>query len=578
MVDSGRRRPSRLRGAASLAALVLAGAWLAAVRPAAGADSADPQVADGGFEPTATVPTVSAFGTIAAGRALGAWRVVSGAVDLVGPASARAAEGRQFVDLNGNDAGPGAIAQDVPTVPGHRYVVQVSLAGNTNGPPAVKTGSISLGDVTQSFSFDITGHDGQNLGWRRVEVAAVACGTATTLTLRSMTEGERGPDVDDVRIRDAAPSGGDTAGCSGGWSATGSMGIARVAQTATTLPDGRVLVAGGFIDQSGGKDETEEIATASSELYDPATGSWSPTGAMAVARGRHHAVLLADGSVIVVGGTDRDVPVTTAERYDPDTGTWSPTGGLPGILTAFAATALADGRVLVVGGRNVDIDADLADAYIYQPSTGTWLAVAAMAESRRSPNATLLADGRILVTSGVNTANPDGLATAEVYDPATDTWSATGAPALSRQSDETCCPGYVLLATGHVLVFGGYHDGPLAGAELYDPATGSWRPTGALATALQNVQSATRLSDGTVLALGFVDEEPVRPVAELYDPATGTWGLLAAPSTPRRENTASVLADGSVLVAGGAVPADGPLRTAEIYCPCRHQPAARPQR
>jgi hypothetical protein len=95
-----------------------------------------------------------------------------------------------------------------------------------------------------------------------------------------------------------------TAEASGTWTVTDPMNTARASHTATRLPDGRVLVAGGY---SG-------HAVSTAELYDPATGTWTGTDDMNVARADHTATLLLDGTVLVAGGTDDS---TLAEIYDP---------------------------------------------------------------------------------------------------------------------------------------------------------------------------------------------------------------------------------------------------------------------
>ena len=103
------------------------------------------------------------------------------------------------------------------------------------------------------------------------------------------------------------------------WSATGSLGTARDDHTATLLPNGKVLVAGG---------ENGSGALASAELYDPATGTWSATGSLATARDYHTATLLPNGKVLVAGGFNGSGDLASAELYDPATGTWSATGSL----------------------------------------------------------------------------------------------------------------------------------------------------------------------------------------------------------------------------------------------------------
>src|SRR3954451_20756291 len=105
----------------------------------------------------------------------------------------------------------------------------------------------------------------------------------------------------------------------GTWTATGSMGTARWAHTATLLPNGTVLVAGG--------DSAPNNIIASAELYNPSTGNWTATGSMTTPREDHTATLLPEGRVLVVGGrAEFCLTTSSAELYDPSTGTWSATG------------------------------------------------------------------------------------------------------------------------------------------------------------------------------------------------------------------------------------------------------------
>jgi ribosomal protein L31 len=132
------------------------------------------------------------------------------------------------------------------------------------------------------------------------------------------------------------------------------MSIRREGHTATLLPNGKVLVAGGY---SPGD-------TASCELYDPATGTWSPTGSMVAKRSGHKAVLQVDGTVLVAGGQDPDLKST--EVYNPATGTWSLAGALTDQRTGHTLTRLADGTTLVAGGNEFPTIA-LDSAEIYTP-------------------------------------------------------------------------------------------------------------------------------------------------------------------------------------------------------------------
>ncbi|MBI4470146.1 MAG: hypothetical protein HY650_12575 [Acidobacteria bacterium] len=139
------------------------------------------------------------------------------------------------------------------------------------------------------------------------------------------------------------------------WSATGSLGTARVLHTSTLLADGQVLVTGGVV--PGG-------ATASAELYDPATGQWSATRPLTTPRYNHVAVLLPDGNVLVAGGGGGGSSLNSAELYDPATGSWSPTGNLTAAREMATMTLLANGKVLVAGGGGGPDD---ATAELYDP-------------------------------------------------------------------------------------------------------------------------------------------------------------------------------------------------------------------
>ena len=130
------------------------------------------------------------------------------------------------------------------------------------------------------------------------------------------------------------------------WHAVGNMVTPHAYHTATLLPDGRVLVAGGLVN-----DRLDGRGSASAELFDPGSASWTATTAMARARWGHTATLLLDGTVLVAGGyLSGGVLRATAELYDAKTGRWTATGSMNRGRGGQTATLLPDGRVLVVGG------------------------------------------------------------------------------------------------------------------------------------------------------------------------------------------------------------------------------------
>ena len=344
--------------------------------------------------------------------------------------------------------------------------------------------------------------------------------------------------------------------CAGGaFFVTGSLNSARFDHTATLLPNGMVLVAGG---------ETVPYPPRA-ELYDPASVMWSVTGTLApIERDGHTATLLPNGMVLVAGGfsdVNGGIYLASAKLYDPASGTWRATGSLYDARAGHTATLLPNGMVLVAGGFNYGIGGYLASAELYDPASGTWSATGSLITARAGHTATLLSNGKVLIAGG---SSGEPLASAELYDPASGSWSATGSLNTAR-FDHTA----TLLPSGIVLVAGGYDNASniaFASAELYDPASGTWSATGSLSTA-RRLHTATLLPNGMVLVAGGGDDN-LNPFAsaELYDPASGTWITTGSLNTGRELHTATLLPNGMVLIAGGGDLTDGSyLASAELF-------------
>jgi hypothetical protein len=259
-------------------------------------------------------------------------------------------------------------------------------------------------------------------------------------------------------------------------------------------------------------------------LYDPGTGTFSPTGSMTIAREFHTATLLSDGRVLVAGGFDFSgaapgVPLASAELYDPKTGTFSSTGSMAIPGEGDTATLLPDGRVLFAGGDDLSGNS-LASAELYDPKSGTFSPTGPMTTTREAQTAALLPDGRVLIAGG-------------------------------DYNRATASPGSI----------------PLASAELYDPETGTFTPTGSMTLALKG-RTATLLPDGRVLMAGGDQWSQVGPdkytddtsaAAELYNAKSGIFSSTGSMTTARFGYTATLLSDGLVLIAGGDSPRGVPI-------------------
>jgi hypothetical protein len=345
-----------------------------------------------------------------------------------------------------------------------------------------------------------------------------------------------------------------------GWAPTGPMAFSRAHFASALLPDGRVLVAGGqtVVGLVSG-------VTASAEVYSPATGAWSLVQPMSAPRSDFTATTLPNGLVLVSGGSDGTNVLASTELFDPRTNTWSSGGSMLVARSNQTATLLADGRVLVAGGSGPG--GPVAESELYNPATNSWRTTESMRTARDSHAASRLRDGRVLVTGGIGTGGP--LQSAELYDPISERWTtdpSTASPMLHARYSHTS----TLLPSGRVLIAGGFDSsGSLSSTELYDPPANFWLPGVSMATP-RGLHTATALPDGEVLVAGGENLSSGVPqavnAAEIYNPYLDTWLSAGTMNGARYAHTATLLSDGRVLVAGG-ISSLTPLSSAVIYTP-----------
>jgi hypothetical protein len=319
---------------------------------------------------------------------------------------------------------------------------------------------------------------------------------------------------------------------------------------AVVLGDGRVLING-----------NGDVLT---DIYDPSSDSFIPTGEMKAIRMDETVTLLQDGRVLFAGGQNADTSLNSAELYDPAAGTFSFTAGHLATARAGAtATLLKDGRVLIAGGFTNPLAAkpSLSTAEIFDPKTGEFRRTGSLKVARLGHAANMLPDGKVLITGGVDNSH-NAVAVSELYDPVSGTFSVASSMMTAR-SDHTA----TTLSDGRVLIAGG--DGPenetLASAELYDPQTGKFTRTGAMASH-RDFDTATRLLDGRVLVVGF-DQDTRGNTAEVYDPATGTFGPTGGLPPELLVDCAVLLPDGRVLVAVTGITGSTETSSTALYEP-----------
>jgi hypothetical protein len=283
------------------------------------------------------------------------------------------------------------------------------------------------------------------------------------------------------------------------------------------------------------------------------SGVFSATGYMITPRSDHSATLLPNGKVLLVGGDRGPLPI--AELYDPSTGLFTVTGTPITNRRLHATVLLPNGRVLIVGGT------DDGSAEVYDPASESFSLVDSIVRGSYSffpwTIATLLNDGGVLIVRG--TAPPYSTRNAGVYDPATGTFTPTGEPVWDHLA-----PASTLLADGRFLIVEGRDFAcetiptpglgpyPCGGTEIYDPAAGTFSATGAVSgDPWRGGPTSTLLANGQVLVAFGDGGNSYLNDAQLYNPLAGAFTTIQALKFERISPTSTLLPDGVVLLAGG---------------------------
>lgn len=312
------------------------------------------------------------------------------------------------------------------------------------------------------------------------------------------------------------------------------MTTPRAAHAAVRLTNGQVILTGGISESV-----FPNPALNTAELYDPTTNTFTALSArLQSPRINHTATLLPDGKVLLTGGQVDNIGGNgsdSAELYDPATQTFTAISNRMTVPRgSHIAVLLPNGKVLLAGGFNMgfnDLPVAHNTAELYEPATQTFTAISAKMTSSRSdsPAAALLPDGKVLIAGGQRSSKGGViLNNAELYDPATQTFAAITAMMSSVRAAHTA----TLLSTGKVLLTGGYDflssaipptANTLRSMELYDPMAQTFTAITATLDTSRAFHEATALADGTVLLTGGISAVPSSPfvvlnTVEIYRP------------------------------------------------------------
>jgi Kelch motif len=336
------------------------------------------------------------------------------------------------------------------------------------------------------------------------------------------------------------------------------MKVAHASATATLLRSGKVLIAGG---------NTTATATRSTELYNPATDTFSAGPRMVHARYGATATLLPNGEILIAGGNDGSSvsnALNSTEFYNPATKTFAPG---PSMITArFGAGAalLPNGKVLIAGGLDGSTPGGLSSTEIYDPATNSFSAGPSMNEPPGSCTAILLPNGKVFINgSGLISNGPasNDVSVAELYDPSNNSITEISLNTVRQFAAN------VLLPNGKVLLAGGAGlGGVLTSTQIYDPSQDTFVDGPSMGTG-HWFATAAQTANGKVLIIGGNGNGPnAIDNVDVYDSVSNSFTAGTSMSDPRLFSTATLLPNGRVLIAGGWNGTNS-LTSTELYLP-----------
>ena len=313
------------------------------------------------------------------------------------------------------------------------------------------------------------------------------------------------------------------------WVSSADLSISRAAACSVRLADGRVLIAGGS--SQFGSLNTVDVYSAA--------GSISAAAPMLDPRAGAACAAMPDGRVLMTGGTDGRSALASAEIYDPSTDTWTAAPSMTAPRVGHSATVSPWGAIIIAGGE----PAGTVEAYT---TSGLFVPLGRLETARTDYAVAMLPARKILFIGG--STGPAPTASIEMYDADTNLLAPAGSLLTARKNLAASA-----LYDGTVLISGGIDAAGnyLATTEIFDPATGSSSQGPALGSARASHQSVLLTNNGQVLLIGGTNAEGALDSTEIYSPFTGKIAAAANMHSARTAMASALLRRGAVMVAGG---------------------------